>query len=274
MERANTKLDNHLVGEISTTTQDHQFRQNIFVKLQLKGILELLSRWWQSFSCWFYQNTQKLKSSDRVIKKFELLSAASNVLLAEFENNPLSEKYDFIVEKATEILDAELCSLWLVKDGHVSLETSYSQEGKVRPKEDVVLPIKGGPRSGMTEYIAFHKKVFNAFGKALENHPARKPENPVDFVQSNKMYSELAYPILDDKNLIGLLFAYNKKRANGKPLKIAGFSKEFDEPLMKILTTKLVISIKNARLLEQQRDLLKKQSDLLKKLKDFGAGIK
>lgn len=60
--------------------------------------------------------------------KLKLLSAASNVLLAEFQNKSLTEKLDYVVEKATEILDTELCSLWLVKDGHISLETSYSQK--------------------------------------------------------------------------------------------------------------------------------------------------
>jgi len=48
--------------------------------------------------------------------------------------------------------------------------------------------------------------------------------------------------------------AYNKLNANGRPIKGAGFSKEFDEPLMKILTTKLIISIKNANILKNLRD--------------------
>ena len=201
------------------------------------------------------QESQKLVTSDRMIGKLELLSDASNVLLAEFENKPLPEKLDYIVEKTTEILDAELSSLWLVKDGYINLETSFSQEGKVRPNYRVALQIKEGPRTGLTGYIAFHKKVFNLFGEALENHSARNPEIPADFVASQKMYSELAYPMLDeDQNLIGLLFTYNKKDENGQAFRDRGFSKDFDEPLMKILTTKLLISIKNANLLKKLKD--------------------
>ncbi len=200
------------------------------------------------------QKSQQLTYVGKMIGKLKLLSKASNVLLAEFENKPLPEKFDFIVEKTTEILDAELCSLWLVKDGHIRLETSYSQKGKVRFKEGWILPIKDGPRSGMTGHIAFHKKIFNAYGNEIDNHPARNPDNPVDFLPSQKVYSQLAYPLLDEgQNLIGLLFAYNKKDAKGQPLKNAGFSKEFDEPLMKILTTKLLISIKNAELVKKLR---------------------
>ncbi len=202
---------------------------------------------------------QKLADSDRMIKKLGLLSQANNVLLAEFENKSLSEKLDHIVEKTTEILEAELCSLWLVKEGEISLETSYSQEGKVFKKR-VFHPIKDVPRSkdepkpGMTGYIAFRKEIFNIYGKALDEHPARNPENPVDFLDSQKVYSELAHPMLDGDNLIGLLLAYNKLGPDGQPIQNAGFSKELDEPLMKVLAAKLVISIKNAHLLKTLKD--------------------
>lgn len=198
--------------------------------------------------------SQKLANSDRMINKLGLLSAANNVLLAEFENKSLADKFDFIVEKTTEILDAELCSLWLAEDGQIRLVTSFSQEGKVRFKERVALPIQDGYRTGMTGYLAFHKKVFNTFGEALEKQPARRPEGPVDFVPSQRVFSELAYPILDDQEFIGLLIAYNKRGNDGKLLINAGFSKELDEPLMKVLTTKLLISIKNARILKKLRD--------------------
>ncbi|MCK6558392.1 GAF domain-containing protein [candidate division KSB1 bacterium] len=199
--------------------------------------------------------SQKFINSDRMIQKLGLLSAANNVLLAEFENRSLAEKFDYIVEKATEILDAELCSLWLAKGDSVILETSFAQDGKVRNRERVVLSIVDGPKSGMTGHIAFHRKVFNSYGQELENHPARNSQIPAEFVFSKRVYSELAYPMLEeDGSLLGLLLAYNKKDAQGKPLKNTGFSREFDEPLMKILTTKLVISLKNARLLKKLRD--------------------
>ena len=57
---------------------------------------------------------------------------------------------------------------------------------------------------------------------------------------------------MDESNeLLGLLCAYNKRDEHGKPYKDRGFSKEFDEPLMKILTTKLIISMKNAQLVNE-----------------------
>lgn len=192
--------------------------------------------------------------SDRMISKLNLLSEAHNVLLAEFENKPLSEKFDQVVAKAAEILEAELCSLWLVHENDICLETSYSQAGKVLFKKRVAFPILDGVRTGMTSHIAFHKNMFNMHGDALSKHPARNPENPVDFLHSQKMYSELAYPILDGEQLLGLLFAYNKLGADGKPLTSRGFSEEFDVPIIRILTTKLRISIKNALLMKKLRD--------------------
>ncbi|MFQ5651842.1 MAG: GAF domain-containing protein [bacterium] len=193
--------------------------------------------------------------SDRMVAKLNLLSDASDALLSEFENRPLPEKLEHVVEKALEILDAELCSLWLASKEKIHLETSYSQKGKVRHDKKVIRPIATGPRAGLTGHIAYNKKVFNCFGEELRKHDAINEKIPPHFVPSRKMYSELAYPMLDrEKNLVGLLVAYNKKGEDGKPLQDRGFSREFDEPLMKILTTKIAISLKNAEQLKKLRD--------------------
>jgi PAS domain S-box-containing protein len=201
------------------------------------------------------QKSQELASSDRMIKKLKLLSDASDVLLSEFDNVTLQAKLDFIVEKTLEILDAELCSLWLVKGESIVLETSYSDEGKVADFPVKSLLITNDPQSGLTGYMAYQKRVFNLYGEELQKLRAQAKQIPVDFLKSQETYSELAYPMLDkDRNLIGLFFAYNKKGEDGKPLKNSGFTKDFDEPLMKILTSKIVISIKNARTLKKLRD--------------------
>jgi len=201
------------------------------------------------------QESQKLASSDRMIKKLKLLSDASDVLLSEFDNITLQEKLDFIVEKTLEILDAELCSLWLVKGDSVVLETSYSEEGKVSDLLGKSLLITDDPRGGLTGYMANQKRVFNLYGEELQKLRAQAKPKPVDFLKSQETYSELVYPMLDKEgDLIGLFFAYNKKGEDGEPLKNSGFTKDFDERLMKILTTKLVISIKNASLLKKLKD--------------------
>ncbi|MFX0134942.1 MAG: GAF domain-containing protein, partial [Candidatus Hodarchaeota archaeon] len=113
-------------------------------------------------------------------------------------------------------------------------------------------PIKLDIGTGLTGYIAAKKEVFNIYGDELRNHPATKDKDTSFFLPSQKSYSTLAYPIIDEnKKLVGLLIAYNKLDEKGKPLITSGFSKEFDEPLMRILTTKLLISIKNAQLINQ-----------------------
>lgn len=190
------------------------------------------------------QKSRQLPYSSRMVSKFKLLSDTSDVLLSHSEYRPLSEKLEYVVERTLDIIDAEYCSLWLPKDGNIHLEVSYSSSGKI--KKDLSWPIVDKPRSGMTGSIAFRKQVFNAFGDEIDNYPARNPDNPVDFVVSDKIYSELAYPMLSrEGDLLGLLIAYNKKDSRGKPYMDKGFSKEFDEPLMKILTTKIAILLTN-----------------------------
>ncbi len=195
-----------------------------------------------------------------MIKKLQLLSEASDVILDESKNKTLSERLDYIVKKTTEILDAELCSLWLVKDSNVYLETSFdsmpvlgniknnlSSVQKREPKE-IKLQIKSGKKSGLTGHIAYERKVFNAYGEKLRNHFAIKNKDATDFLPSKYPYSELACPLVDPKEkLIRLLIASNKKDETGKPILDEEFSKEFDELLMHDLVAKLIIAIENSK---------------------------
>ena len=195
-------------------------------------------------------------NDSRLIGKLEMLSEASNVLLKEYEKKTLEEKFDFIVKKTNEVLDAELCSLFLVQGNNLILKTTYSIEKYSKAikqqKREVVLPIISGHKTGLTGAIAYSKKVYNAYGEKHRNHPAVKNPHESDFLSSKCCYSELAYPILDENDeLIGLLCAYNKRDEHGISFKDRGFSPEFDEPLLKILTTKLIISIKNAKLVNE-----------------------
>ena len=206
-----------------------------------------------------FRNSENFRENKRMVEKLKLLSEAANVLLKEYEDKTLEEKFEIIVEKTLEILDAELCSLFLANKNKLHLMTSFAIEDKTvikkREKEEIVLEIKSGYKTGHTGAIAAAKVPYNEFGKKHRSHPAAKIPEKTDWLPSNFNYSELAYPLLDEGGeLIGLLLAYNKRDEYGKPYTDRGFSKEFDEPLMKILTSKLIISIKNAKLLNQLKN--------------------
>jgi len=194
--------------------------------------------------------------NSKIFGKLEKLSEASNVLLKEYGSKTLKEKFDFIVKKTTELLDAEVCSLFLVEEKNVKLITSYSIEKSVGIKKvdelNVTLPILSKKGSGLTGAIAHSKEVFSAYGKELINNPAIKQADSSDFLPSHFCYSTISYPMLDeDGELIGLLKAYNKLGENREPLTNAGFSPEFDKQILKILTSKLIISIKNAEIVNE-----------------------
>jgi len=202
------------------------------------------------------KNSQSFYENKRMINKLSLLSETSNILLSEYENKPLEDKFDFLVEKATEILDAELCTLWLVNDGYISIKTSFGiKDGLGEPEKidrQKKLPIKSGHGSGLHGHIAYTKKIHNLFGNTLINHPAITRVGTSDYLSTDISYSSLNYPLIDENSeLLGLLCAYNKRDKHGRPMRDRGFSNEFDIPLMKILTTKLIISIKNAELVNE-----------------------
>jgi len=202
------------------------------------------------------KNSQSFHENKRMINKLSFLSEASNILLSEYENKPLEDKFDFIVERTIEILDAELCTLWLAEDEHIYIKTSFGiREGLGEPEKidkKKRLSIKSGEGSGLHGHIAFTKKVHNLYGDQIINHPALRKLDSSDYLSTGVSYSTLNHPIVDETNeLLGLLVAYNKRDEHGRPMKDRGFSDQFDVSLMKILTTKLIISIKNAQLVNE-----------------------
>lgn len=202
------------------------------------------------------KNSQSFYENKRMINKLSHLSETSNILLSEYENKPLEDKFDFLVERATEILDAELCTFWLANDGNISIKTSFGiKDGLGEPEKidrQKQLPIKSGHGSGLHGHIAYTKEIHNLFGNALINHPAITRVGTSDYLSTDISYSSLNYPLIDENSeLLGLLCAYNKRDRHGRPMRDRGFSNEFDIPLMKILTTKLIISIKNAQLVNE-----------------------
>ncbi len=204
---------------------------------------------------------KELQQNKIMIKKLSLLSESGNILLSEFESKSLDEKFDFIVEKATEILDAELCTLWLVEDGYIYIKTSFGIKDELgEPKKidkQKKLPIKTGQGSGLHGHVALTKEVHNLNRNQIINHHAFGKQGASDFLSTENAYSSLSYPMVDKKNeLLGLLVAYNKRDEQGRLLKDTGFSKEFDEPLMKILATKLIIAMKNANLIASKTEII------------------
>ncbi len=207
--------------------------------------------------CEFRELCDELKQNKSMIKKLSLLSETDGVLLSEADKKSLDEKFDFIVEKATEILDAELCTLWMVDDGHIYIKTSFGIKEGLGEAEKIdkqkKLPITSGEGSGLHGHIAFTKQPHNLTRQQIYSHPAtRKDITTTDFLSTDVAYSSLNFPILDEKNdLLGLLCAYNKRDENGNLCTDRGFSEEFDMPLMQILTTKLLIAIKNAQMINE-----------------------
>ena len=189
--------------------------------------------------------------------KLMVLSDAIDELLAEFGFAHLDKKFDQIVEKAVSILDAELCTLWLRKNNFISIKTSFGKKNgfkkTVKIDKKKRLPIRRGKGSGLHGYIAATKEIHNLWGEKLWAHPALASRGD-DFLPSEKSFSTLSYPLLDESNdLLGLLVAYNKLDANGKPYIDRGFSDEIDVPLMKVIASKVILAIKNDKLWGQLR---------------------
>ncbi|MCP5097287.1 MAG: GAF domain-containing protein, partial [Chloroflexi bacterium] len=152
--------------------------------------------------------------------QLERLAQASSEIMGQLGDRSLQDILDLIAHHAALILDAETCSICLVKrEGYLRFEACYGYTAN-----DIQVgrefKICSGEKSGLTGHIAHEGQLFNAHGELLRNHPAVKGvERP--YMASRECYSMLAIPLNKqqpngDTSLLGLLRVDNKQDSNGR----------------------------------------------------------
>ncbi|MCA9901765.1 MAG: GAF domain-containing protein [Ardenticatenaceae bacterium] len=196
----------------------------------------------------------QLRDSTKVTRLQKLSLAASQIMsqLGRISQDALLE---LVARHATEILEAEAGSILLARrPGYLRFEASYGYTDK-GIKKGREFAIRTGSRTGLTGHIAHEKKLFNAHGKALRQHPAvRGRETP--YMKSQECYGMLAIPLLHQPNeaeeptLLGLLRLDNKKGQDGSFGPHAHFTQE-DEWIGRLLAETVVVAIESARLVAE-----------------------
>jgi GAF domain-containing protein len=96
----------------------------------------------------------------------------------------LDEMLDLIVKSAKQLLNAEVCTLFLVRQkGFLSLEANCGSP-KLSYRKGIPIEIKKGKGAGLTGHIAAQGKLFNAHGEELLSHPAIKKHGPQRHIPS------------------------------------------------------------------------------------------
>ncbi|HAW49694.1 TPA: hypothetical protein DCX16_01905 [bacterium] len=177
------------------------------------------------------------------------LSKISDILMANLESPDLLK---IMVKKVKEILEAEICSLFLVSEDKNFLEL---KEGYGYPidKEDIFrktprILITDGEKTGLTGWFAATEKSLRLDKDGIRRHPAWsgiERTSKLEYLPSKKCFSLMATPIIGmNKDFLGVLKVENKLDKNGNPKKMK-FSKE-DELLFRILSIKIAICLEMA----------------------------
>jgi hypothetical protein len=75
----------------------------------------------------------------------------------------------------------------LVRGENIVLETSYSErKGDSLSRE--ISPIQNDPYTGLTGYMAFHKKSFNLRGEELRKLKSKAKTDPADFYNHKNIF--------------------------------------------------------------------------------------
>jgi GAF domain-containing protein len=226
--------------------------------------IELLKRLAEPASIALEHSSLREKEKSEA-KRLRELARATNEIFVDLATSGRQERLDRIAKKAHEIIDAELCGIFLVeKPGWLTLEAGhgYAADKFEKGKRLEILP---GPGTGLTGYIAWTKGIFNECGDRLNKHDARAvPVDPVysDYSPSGKCFSLLGLPLkADSGELMGLITINNKNDRDGKPNQWTCFSKE-DQAIAEIFAQAAVVAIETADLQDRYKALLE-TSDVL-----------
>jgi GAF domain-containing protein len=207
-----------------------------------------------------------MKDEERY-NRLRMFSEATKEFMADLGSQRLDVRLTLIAERAAQVLDAEVCGVWLVDDdGLLTLRASYGHREDMTGWYGKKFEIRTGRGTGLTSHIAWTRKPFMEHGAALVTHTAYRGIEP-DCTPSGSCSSLLAVPLLKkeggEERLIGLLRASNKKDRRGSVLPSLNFTKE-DQEFLKIFADAVVIAIENVELVER----LSKESGLRSRLVD------
>lgn len=201
------------------------------------------------------------------VNRLQKLSQAASQIMSQLGRISQDEMLHLIARHATEILDAEAGSILLARrPGFLSFEAGhgYTSRGIQKGRE---FAVRTGYRTGLTGHIAFEKKLFNAHGDLLVNHPAvRGQESP--YMKSRQCYGMLAIPLLYQETgavepaLLGLLRLDNKKNRYGDIDPEYAFTEE-DEWIGCLFAETVGVAIESTRLVGEISEAKQRYGRLL-----------
>ncbi|HYW70053.1 MAG TPA: GAF domain-containing protein [Pyrinomonadaceae bacterium] len=198
---------------------------------------------------------ERMPSAEKLVS----LSTASDEIMQGILTRDRKGTQNTIVAKVHELLEAESCAVFLVKDDDrrkLKLETAYTDK-KENEFDAVELVIQSIPGRGLTGHLAFEGQPVELHGKQLKENKyvARRPP---DHLISGHCFSLLAIPLKDRKGrLIGLLKVENKKGPGGRPGEEFYFTED-DTSVANILANKVVIVLETLHASQIFRGLTEK----------------
>lgn len=194
--------------------------------------------------------TVKLIAINRLeVDRLEQLSGATRELMSRFDSVTLDERLAAIAEHTAQIVQAEACQVFLVREkGVLSLEACYGQDpsGFEKGARFEISDTEGSAAAG---YIASKERVFNVWGDRLRQQLPFSAQ-PNSFSQCRSL---LAIPIwkatAGRETLVGLLQVSNKIESDSSVLEQLRFNQE-DEWLLQILAEAVLVALENFEFVE------------------------
>jgi PAS domain S-box-containing protein len=203
---------------------------------------------------------QEHQKADRLAK----LARAIAEMIRKPATIRLRDRLTLIARHATDLLNTETCGVLLVsRPEHLRWVANWGhREGFFR--EGWEFPIKDGPRTGLTGYMASQGRMLSLYGDAITNHHARSGRD--DASPSGRCHSILGVPLFTEVQgnqvLAGFLRATNKKDHRGVVFPATPFNSE-DESIMQVFAEATVAAIESATLVDSLREKQEFQHQLI-----------
>jgi GAF domain-containing protein len=207
----------------------------------------------------------------RLLDRIEDISNANVEFAKGLESDSLKSQLTVIAQYATQILGAEMCGIFRVRDStRMTLEAGFGHQPDRFPVGQP-FRIEDKPKTGLTGAIAYRlrqqylqfikggsheqfKGLLNLRGDELTLDPAVK--GGIDNSPSGKCYSLLAVPLVslppDRTAMTGLLRISNKKGVGGVASPNVQFTQE-DEWILRIFAEAAALAIEKAEIFSERK---------------------
>ena len=196
-------------------------------------------------------NADLIERDRALLARLERLSRVTGEIMSDLAGRSVDGRLELVVARGAELLEAEACSILLLRRGGMLRLEAASGYGDANSLVGTSYRVRGGSATSLAARILQSGDVFNASGEALHRELAASAE-PSPGLPSGGYHSLLAVPLRGEGEVpLGLLKFENRLGKLGAPCDTCRFSGGEDELVARSFAAAVVVALSGAEVVER-----------------------